>query len=610
MRQLRDHPGMSEKIKILPDHVINKIAAGEVVERPASVVKELIENSIDAGATEIQIDTQDAGRRLIRITDNGCGMSKSDARLAFERHATSKISDDSDLEAINTMGFRGEALSSIASIARVRMLTAEAGALSGVMVEIEGGIVKAMSDAAAPQGTSFEISHMFYNTPARLKFLKSPTTEFSHILTVVSRLAMARPSIGFKLANNNKMVLDLPVSSNLRERVFQLYGSEIAENLAPFSGGRDTVRVDGLLGRPGFTRADKTYQDFYVNRRAVKNSSLTHALYAAYSDMLMRDRHPVGFIFINVDPVLVDVNVHPAKAEVRFRNQSQVHDLVRDVIREGLRAQGAPEHGTGPEYAPSGVKEALSDYLQTELLRRGPADSRRSSVLFGRRKSDLRPIGLQADEDAAPHSLDLPRAPGSAEPAPDSYLSPLAQLHDSFIIAQSREGLAIIDQHAAHERVLFEKLQEQYGAGTVPLQNLLIPLSVELGPAQGVLLLEHLSELHELGILVEDFGSGTFVIKAMPALLAGTDYKQLLLDILDEVNVHGKSGKMAELRDGLLSVMACQPAIKIHRKLDIREMETLLDDLFKCRMPYTCPHGRPTVVRFSTDEIRKMFKRL
>ena len=262
---------MSEKIKILPDHVINKIAAGEVVERPASVVKELIENAIDAGATEIHIDTQDAGRRLIRITDNGSGMSKNDARLAFERHATSKISGDSDLEAIRTMGFRGEALSSIASVAQVRMLTAERGASSGVMVEIEGGVVNAVSDAAASQGTSLEISHVFFNTPARLKFLKSPATEFSHILTAVSRQAMARPSIGFKLTNNKKTVLDLPASSNVKERAFQLYGSEIAENLIQFTGGRDTVRIQGLLGGPGFTRGEKTYQEFYVNRPPGKN---------------------------------------------------------------------------------------------------------------------------------------------------------------------------------------------------------------------------------------------------------------------------------------------------------------------------------------------------
>lgn len=601
---------MDHKIKILPDHVINKIAAGEVVERPASVVKELIENSIDAGATRIFIDIEQAGRRFIRIADDGRGMSNDDARIAFERHATSKITSDSDLEAVTTMGFRGEALSSIASVAQVRMLTAEGQASSGTMVEIEGGNVKAVSAAAASQGTSLEISHLFYNTPARLKFLKSPATEFSHILTAVSRQAMAHPSIRFKLTNNKKTVLDLPASSNVRERAFQLYGGEISENLVGFSGGRDSILVEGLLGRPGFTRADKTYQDFYVNRRAVKNPSLTHALYAAYGDMLMRDRHPVGFIFIEIDPSFVDVNVHPAKAEVRFRNQAQIHDLVRDVVRESLRAQGSPERGTttGSRHDPGSVKEALSDYFQTAPATGNRADSK-SSVLSGRRKSDLMPFNAQFDEEVLQQ-----QAPSSelSSPiiTPAVFLSPLAQVHDSFIIAQSRDGMAIIDQHAAHERVLFEKLQDQFGSENITIQHLLIPQQIELGPAQSHLLSEYLPDLNKLGIAVEEFGNGTFVIKAVPSLLVGADYKKLLLDLLDEIFVHGKSRKMDEMRDEVLSVMACHPAVKVHRKLDVREMEKLIGDLFKCRMPHTCPHGRPTVVNFSIEEIKKRFKRI
>jgi DNA mismatch repair protein MutL len=602
---------MDHKIKILPDHVINKIAAGEVVERPASVVKELIENSIDAGATRISIDIEQAGSRFIRITDNGCGMSKGDARIAFERHATSKITSDSDLEAIKTMGFRGEALSSIASVAQVRMLTAEGEATSGTMVEIEAGSVKAVSDAAAAQGTSLEISHLFYNTPARLKFLKSPATEFSHILTAVSRQAMANPSIRFKLTNNKKTVLDLPASSNRKERAFQLYGEEIAKNLIGFSGGRDAILIEGLLGRPGFTRADKTYQDFYVNRRAVKNPSLTHALYAAYGDMLMRDRHPVGIIFIEIDPSFVDVNVHPAKAEVRFRNQSQIHDLVRDVIRESLRAQGMPGRGTttASRFDPEGIKEALSDYFQTEPATSNLPDSRKFSVLSGYRTSDLMPFDAQFDERVSQQ-----QAPSSESSSPvitpAVFLSPLAQVHDSFIITQSRDGMAIIDQHAAHERVLFEKLQDQFGSENITIQHLLIPQQIELGPAQSHLLSEYLPDINKLGITVEEFGNGTFVIKAVPSLLVGADYKKLLLDILDEILVHGKSRKMDEMRDEVLSVMACHPAVKVHRKLEVREMERLIEDLFKCRMPHTCPHGRPTVVSFSIEEMKKMFKRI
>jgi DNA mismatch repair protein MutL len=601
---------MSSIIKILPDHIVNKIAAGEVVERPAAVVKELIENSIDAGASEIFIDTEQAGSRLIRVTDNGCGMSKKDAQTAFLRHATSKIQSDEDLDAVRTMGFRGEALSSIASVSQVRLLTSMRGASSGVLVEIEAGAVKSAADAAAPEGTSIDIAHLFYNTPARLKFLKSPGTEFSHIVTSVSRLAMAHPSIRFRLTHNKKRVLDLPASTSIKDRAFQIYGSELAENVMTFSGGRDGFHIHGLIGRPTYSRADRTYQDFYVNRRAVKNPSLTHALYGAYGDMLMRDRHPVGFIFIEIDPALVDVNVHPAKAEVRFRNQSQIHDLVREVVREGLRLPGmgagaAPQAtGAGRE----GVREALAGYLKAH--EGGGAFERKPPSFFGRRKSDAAGPETRMEPDSAPRRETTEGLTRQYAFIPEHDLVPIAQIHDSFIIAQSQEGMAIIDQHAAHERVLFEKLQDQFGGGMVPLQHLLVPQQVELGPAQSILLSEYVAELHSMGLIVEDFGNGTFIIKAVPALVVGSDYRKLLLDVLDEVNVHGKSGKMEKLRDEILSVMACHPAIKVHRQLDLREMETLLRGLFACRMPHTCPHGRPTVIRLSLDEIKKMFKRM
>jgi DNA mismatch repair protein MutL len=601
---------MSPIIKILPDHVVNKIAAGEVVERPASVVKELIENSIDSGATEIFIDIEQAGRRLIRITDNGCGMSGEDARIAFVRHATSKISSDEDLEAIGTMGFRGEALSSIAAVSQVRLQTSTRNAASGVMIEVDGGAVKSVADFAAPQGTSIEVAHLFFNTPARLKFLKSAGTEFSHIATAVSRQAMANPTIHFKLSHNKKPIFDLPPSVSAKERAFQLYGGEIAENVFSFSGSRDSIHVHGLIGYPSYSRADRTYQDFFVNRRAVRSPSLSHALYGAYGDMLMRDRHPVGFIFIEIDPALVDVNVHPAKAEVRFRNQSQVHDLVREVIREGLRAHGMKligSKGLVGEHA-EGVRDAVAGYFKTQETN-GGAHGGVSSPLFGRRKIDWMTGDRHFEPPASHHGAVSAAVPPQTEMMPEHELFPLAQIHQSFIIAQSREGMVIIDQHAAHERVLFEQLQNQVSGGRVPVQNLLVPEQVDLGPAQSTLLSEYLQELHQLGFTVDDFGNGTFVIKAVPAFLVGADYKCILLDILDEVNVHGRIGKLETLRNEILSVMACHPAVKIHRRLDQKEMETLLADLFKCRMPHTCPHGRPTTIRYSIEEIKKMFKR-
>ncbi len=598
---------MVQSIRILPDHVINKIAAGEVVERPASVVKELIENSVDAGATAVFIDIEQAGRRLIRITDNGSGMSKTDARTAFERHATSKITDDSDLEAVRTMGFRGEALSSIASVSHVRLLTAERGASAGVLVEIEGGTVKTVGDAAASQGAIFEISHLFFNTPARLKFLKALATEFSHILSVVSRQAMACPSIHFRLTHNKKLVFDLPASPDERERLFQLYGRELSDNLIGFSQQRDGIYLHGFIGRPTYTRADRTYQDFYVNRRAIKNPSLNHALYSAYDHMLMRDRHPVGFIFLEIDPALVDVNVHPAKAEVRFRNQAQVHDLLRNAIRESLRAHEMPGN-PAPSYEDR-VKEAYGDYLKNPTYSSAAGTVQKVPFVFDHQGAE-RSVFIDGRASALSGGHTVLDESGPQTPSLFGQgMHPLAQLHDSYVIAQYQNGMAVVDQHAAHERILFEKLQDFFSRGSIPIQELLIPAPVELGPAQGRFLAEHLTELEKFGFIVEEFGNNTFVIKAIPVLAAGADYTQLLLDMLDELNAHENNARLDKLYDEVLSVMACHPAIKVHRRLEQKEMEALLNDLQQCRMPHTCPHGRPTIMRFTMDEIRKMFKR-
>jgi len=329
--------------------------------------------------------------------------------------------------------------------------------------------------------------------------------------------------------------------------------------------------------------------------------------------MLMRDRHPVGFIFIEIDPALVDVNVHPAKAEVRFRNQSQIHDLVRDVIREGLRTQGirvADAAVTTYRSHAEGVSEALADYLRNQTMQEDGSNTTKPSPFFGRRKNDVGTAPLSYDHDSSVQRESYADPQARPSGSPEQNLYPLAQVHDSFIIAQSEEGMAIIDQHAAHERVLFEKLQDQFDNRNIPVQSLLMPDQVELGPAQSSLLSEYLPEFNRLGFTVEEFGGGTFMIKAVPSLLVGADYRKLVLDVLDEVNVFGESRKMDEFRDKILSVMACHPAIKVHRHLDQKEMEKLISDLFRCRMPHTCPHGRPTIIRLPLNDIRKMFKRV
>jgi len=579
-------------IKVLPENLINKIAAGEVVERPASVVKELVENAVDAGAAEIIVNIEQSGKRLIRVTDDGSGISRDDARTAFERHATSKIASETDLETIRTMGFRGEALSSIASVSQITLITARRGDGTGTLVKIEGGTIKDVADVAAAPGTSLEVHHLFYNTPARLKFLKSAATELSHISSAVAHQALARPDIHFKLTHGKQTLFDLPGAGSIRERAFQVHGSDLSDGMLDFSGGRDNVRVYGMVSKPNNDRGDRSYQEFYVNGRYVKNASLSHALYSAFADLVMRDRHPAGFIFIDLDPALVDVNVHPAKAEVRFSNQSQIHDLVRDVIREALGSHGRPMEDPDRQKYADRVREIIVD--------------------FASRPQTDREYGIRTE----PLNLDKPAATGyitsrSELDAPISaVLYPLAQVHDSFIIAQSNDGMALIDQHAAHERVLFEKLQDQHAAGSVLMQDLLIPVQVEPGRAEQELLRDYLPELQKLGFLVDEFGGSSFVIKAVPAQMAGGDHKQLLMDIIDELKVHGESGKLEAVRNEVFAVMACHPAIKVHRRLSRQEMEGLINDLFSCRMPHSCPHGRPTVVRFSMDEIKRMFKRL
>lgn len=581
---------MPSAVKILSDSLINKIAAGEVVERPASVVKELIENSLDADASEIIVEIEQAGTRLIRITDNGSGMTAQDAKLAFERHATSKISSESDLEGVRTFGFRGEALSSIAAVSQIRMLTALRGSVSGTLVEIAGGKIKSATDAAASFGTMIEVRSLFFNTPARLKFLKSTDTEFSHIVSAVSHQAMSHPSVRFRLLHNKKNILDLPPAHSLRERAFQIFGENFLNDLLDFSGHRDPVRVYGLIGKPHANRADRGFQEFYVNSRFVRNASLSHALSDAYRDLIPHGRHAVGFIFVDIDPMLVDVNVHPAKTEVRFRNQAQIHDLVREIIRGALR--GGDAHGRVS--SADRVKDAIADYLQNP--------KKEVELFYSEEKAasaDMR--GVQLSENLPFYS--------SAGLSNQDALYPVAQIHNSFIVAQSNDGMSLIDQHAAHERVLFEKLQDQYAAGAIQIQALLIPVQVELSPAESAILEGYSSTLHEAGFIVENFGGGTAVIKAVPAVIVGADYKQLLLDILDEIKSHDKSGRIEEVRDEIFSVMACHPAIKINRKLSLPEMERLISDLFGCRMPHSCPHGRPTVVRFTIDEIKKMFKR-
>lgn len=595
------------KIRILPENLCNKIAAGEIVDRPASVVKELVENAIDAGGTRIFIDVRESGRRWVRVSDNGEGMGPEDAREAFERHATSKLRDEADLSSIRTMGFRGEALPSIGAVSRVRLVSALKGARSGTEVRLNGGKLSRTREAAAAQGTSVEVEDLFYNTPARRKFLKSNSTELSHILRTVQQQALPHPWIHFRLTHNDHILLDFPIVRDEIERARQIIGPEESSELIEVQDASDAIQLKGLVSRAGHHRATRERQEFFLNRRAIKNASLSHAVGEAYGTLLARGRHPSVYLFVEMDPSRVDVNVHPAKREVRFCDTQAIHQFVRNSLRERVIKEGLPR----------------PPVLETD--RPIPYQNRKESVDPGRapgsgRSPEQWPQGQIREAMSIYRPLENSH-PSSVEPAQTAATStgrlpvdirPLGQVDQTYIVAvvQSDSGpeLHLLDQHAAHERLLFERLQSQRRADRIAVQPLLIPEVVEMQAGEAIRLREILPLLKRIGLEVEEFGDRSFRIHAAPALLGPVDGRLMLEDILDEVSEGGMPDSEAAVQS-ILASMACQAAIKAHQSLQPEQMEQLLKDLYRQEVPPTCPHGRPIRVRFGLEDLEKMFQR-
>ncbi len=604
---------MSPKIHILPENLSNKIAAGEIVERPASVVKEMVENAIDAGATQIFVETEDSGCRLIRVSDNGEGMEPDDARQAFLRHATSKLTTESDLSAIRTMGFRGEALPSIAAVARVRMVTAPKGGAIGTEVRIHGGTLVGAKEAATPAGTLMEVEELFYNTPARKKFLKSNVTELSHIVHAVQQQALPHFWIHFRLTHNGTVLMDLPIVRDEMERTAQVIGSEngleLLEVLSEAGAGLKGFRLKALISQPGHFRATREHQEFFLNRRAIKNASLSHAVGEAYGTLLAKGRHPVVYLFIEIDPALVDVNVHPAKREVRFRDTQAVHQAVKNSLRDRLRRAGLlTEEGTA---------HVLHD-LNSETTG-GFASSIAGSPTSARRASDPGSPAMARESMAVYRPLESADIPVRPDAAPrfakvllPVHIQPLGQIDQTYIVAavgsDSESELHLIDQHAAHERLLFERLLSQQRADQIAVQPLLIPEIVEFPPAEAVRAREILPLLERIGLEVEEFGERSFRIRAVPALLGMVDGRTLMGDILDDVNA-GATPAAEEMIQTVIASMACHAAIKAHQSLRPEQMTRLLEDLYRQEVPPTCPHGRPIRVRFRLADLEKLFQR-
>ena len=666
------------RIRILSDTVANQIAAGEVVERPASVVKELLENSLDAGATELRVDVEGGGRRLIRVADNGGGMIRDDALLAFERHATSKLGDARDLLSISTLGFRGEALPSIAAVSRVLLETKASSETTGTQVEIAGGKLLRCDEAALAQGTAITVRDLFFNVPARKKFLRSEQTELAHIASLATHYSLAHPDKTIHLRHGPKTLLDVTPVASLRERVFQVFGSQTLGELVelparetelelprPYDdpGGdpeRRRFRLRGFVSQPQMQKLNRNSIFLFVNGRLIRDRVVLHAISSAYYNLMPAACYPFALLFLECDYQEVDVNVHPSKTEVRFRHSSFVHDFVRDAIRQELvasrPASGIPASAIEqPLVTPGGQPGAKLPF--SELTQRmedfrarhpGPGAYSDSLPAPGREPAPaVGPIpagseelpeytlhqppprqrfdfveGALPPEDSGDGELklrvpdthgQLPEGAAPAEPPSLTALSdlrPLGQIHNSFIVAAGPDGLWIIDQHVAHERILFEQLLRQQAAGRLERQQLLMPIVLELTPAQQVEYAQIADDLGAMGFDTEPFGNRTIAVKSAPAAAGPAEIERLIFEILEIREGELRRVSLAGLRRAMAATVACRAAIKVNMRLDQAKMEWLLQALAATDCPMTCPHGRPIALRYSTREILKSFHRI
>lgn len=570
---------MANRIRVLPEAVANKIAAGEVVERPASVVKELLENSLDAGAGQIIVEVRRGGKSLIKVSDDGEGMSETDALLALERHATSKILSDSDLFKISTLGFRGEAIPSIASVSRLRIITRTANFLAGTEVEVEGGKINAVRQIGCPPGTTVEVRSLFFNVPVRLKFLKGVDTEFAHIAEAVSKLALSHVQVQFKLIHNGQIILDLPRTEQPEERLVDLIGKDARGQIVPFSLKRDNLRVWGYTCQPGISRSNSRGIYLFVNRRYVRDRLLVHGVCEAYRNLLPKDRFPITVALIEIELDAVDVNIHPTKSEVRFSNPHLVYQALSSAVRSALSTQGQEEKSAVAIRAWETRKTNLEAQRQWAL--EGP----RPEVGFEERAPSLMPRGFFA-------SLEV-----------------IGQARSSFILCQSAHQLVFIDQHAAHERIIFEKLKRGYDARNVPSQALLLPAVLELTLKEAAIMARHRQELSSLGFEIEPFGGRSFLVKTIPEILGQVDCRPLILDLLEELSSLGETEKMEKIIDKVLMLIACHQVIKANVPLERKAIRYLLEELDHIDFSLSCPHGRPVWKEIPFQEIEKMFKR-
>ncbi|AUB84763.1 DNA mismatch repair protein MutL [Candidatus Thiodictyon syntrophicum] len=615
-------------IRVLPSHLVNQIAAGEVVERPAAVAKELLENSLDAGAARIEIEVEQGGIKRLRVRDDGRGIPPGQLALALARHATSKLADLTDLEAVATLGFRGEALPSIASVSRLTLTSRVADQGSGHEVMVgPDGTPGELRPAAHPPGTTVDVRDLFYNTPARRKFLRTDKTEFGHLEQVVRRIALARPELGLRLRHNGRTVLDLAPAgvdpALVRARLETLLGQGFGDQALWLDEQAVGLRLSGWVLRPAFSRSQPDQQFFYVNGRMVRDKLVTHAVRQAFSDVLHQARHPAYVLFLDLPPRLVDVNVHPTKQEVRFREGRQVHDFIFSGLKRRLAvgSLGAVGEGTasaavaGLEWSDPGPSDGLRPLSRADLGTAAPGTGRLplgvaegSAGLYAAGLAFQRPgeSGTTVAESAAPGW-------GTALPATDGEAPPLgfalAQLGGVYLLAQNAAGLIIVDIHAAHERIGYERLKSAWGAGGIVSAPLLVPVSLHVSPREADLLETHGQVLTGLGLVIDRLDLGTLAVREVPALLRDADLERLVRDLLSDLAVHGESARVDEEVNRVLSTMACHGAVRANRRLTLDEMNALLRAMERVERADQCNHGRPTWIQVTQVELDRLFSR-
>jgi DNA mismatch repair protein MutL len=609
---------MTTRIRILPENLCNKIAAGEVVERPASVIKELLENAIDAGATEITVEIEKGGKRLIRVIDNGCGMGREDLFLSLERHATSKISSDADLFQLRTLGFRGEALPAIAAVSRMTLRSRRAQDEAGWELYLESGLVKRADAIGMTTGTAVEVRDLFFKLPARKKFLRRDETELGHIGDVVTKLAMARPEIGFRLFHQGRPLIEVFPGQSLPERAGDLLSRSLVQDLVPVDRQGEPLKIHGLLGTPAVHRATTGFIYTFINGRYIRDRVVQHAVLEGYRQLIPRGRYPIMVLFLELDPELVDVNVHPTKHEVRFRQQGEIHDFLAASIKDVLR--GSTWLGSAT-VRPGEELDKPAAAAVAEVLPGGPVpfDQR---LLVQETESGYAPVHEQKPAASEPHwsAKTSCAAPATASAETDTGLFPadrgffaslqvLGQYNQTYLLCQDRHDLILIDQHAAHERIGFERLKRQWRDGRIESQQLLFPEMLELSHQEIAQMLQQLARLAQLGIEIEPFGGTSFAIRAVPHILHATDVVSLVRDVVAELVVVGKSELIEDAIERILILMACHGMIRANQALNPQETRALLSELDMVDFSAQCPHGRPVMHRLTLSAVERLFKR-